>query len=369
MSEDIKDKNILYLAKTMDYGGTEKVILQLCENLKNDFNKIIVCSKGGIHMSKLAELGITHYEIGDYDDKSFANIFKTIVRLINIVRSENISIIHSHHRMATFYAKIISNFTRCKVVCTAHNTFNDRKIFTKFSLSNIDIVAVGENVKKNLTDYFELKPEKIEVIYNGISLENALSFEEVKEISEFKKKDFFVVGNIGRLSEQKGFKYFNEAISELIKQNKNIRFIIVGDGELKDELVDQCKFLNIEKYVKFLGFRRDISNIISQLDLVVLSSLWEGLPLTPIEAFSQRKTVIGTNVDGTPEIIKDGYNGLLVEARNSKQLSEAILKLYKNKEDINKYEKNAFDTYRNLFDLQTFTHNYRKFYLRVVNET
>ncbi|GIM30259.1 glycosyl transferase family 1 [Clostridium polyendosporum] len=365
MDRGINNTNILYLTKTMNYGGTEKVIMQLCENLTDNFNNIVVCSTGGVHEDKLNQLGIKHYKIGDFDNKSLSNIFKTVIEIRRIVKEESINIIHSHHRMGTFYAKIISAFTGCKVVHTAHNTFTDKKLFTKFALSNVDIIAVGANVKKNLVDYFNLDKSKVQVIYNGIAKEK---FEpnEVKEIAELKEQGYFIVGNIGRLSEQKGFKYFIDAISEVAKVNDKIRFIIVGDGELKDELVNQCRQLNVDKYVKFLGFRKDVLNIINQLDIVVLSSLWEGLPLTPIEVFSQGKTIIATNVDGTPEIVADGYNGILVNPKNSDDICKSIVNLYNNNDLISEYGVNGFNTYLNKFTLERMIENYKKYYMEYI---
>ena len=104
----------------------------------------------------------------------------------------------------------------------------------------------------------------------------------------------------------------------------NVVFFLVGEGELKESLIHLTEQMGISKNVVFMGYRDDIQNVMSQLDFVVLSSLWEGLPLTPIEAFSVGKTVIGTQVDGTPEIIYDGINGYLVEPKNAKQLANKI---------------------------------------------
>lgn len=79
--------------------------------------------------------------------------------------------------------------------------------------------------------------------------------------------------------------------------------------------------------------------------------------------------MIGTNVDGTPEIIKAGYNGILIEPKNSKQIPQAILRLFNNKEEIKKYEYNAFQTFNNLFNLEKFNDKYVKFYLRIINKS
>ena len=330
-------KNILYFTRTMDIGGTEKIIMQLCSNFKDKFNKIIVCSAGGVHVRELKDLGIKHYEINDIQNKKIKNIFNTFRQILKIIKNEEINIIHTHHRMAAFYVSII----------------------------NANIIAVGENVKKNLEDNYKLKNDKITVIYNGIK--NTRNFKPIEILSELKDKGYFLVGNIGRLSEQKGIKYFIEAAKLISEQNEKIKFIIVGNGELELELKRMVSDFNLNEKIIFLGYRNDIPNVIEQLDLVVLSSLWEGLPLVPIEAFMKSKTIVATNVDGTPEIVENYINGILINAANSVEIKNAILKIYED-EDLKKLlEDNAYKTYKEKFNIDSFIDNHDRYYKKIVN--
>ncbi|EJT5929205.1 TPA: glycosyltransferase family 4 protein [Clostridium perfringens] len=358
-------KNILYLTRTMGLGGTEKVILQLCENLNDEFNKIVVCSSGGIHESKLSKLGIKHYKIPDFEDKSFGNIIKTIKIIKKIIKDENIDIVHTHHRMAAFYASLINRNKKVIQVHTAHNTFFDKKRLTNFALNSVNIIAVGNKVKDNLVDYYGLCKNNVSVIYNGIE-EDENNYPKIPELKEISENGYFLVGNIGRLSEQKGMKYFIEAFLEIKQKYKDIKFCIAGDGELKDELINYSKKLNVYDDILFLGYRNDISNVISHCDLIVLSSLWEGLPLTPIEVFMRKKTIVATNVDGTPEIVKDNFNGLLVDSKNSSEISKAIIKIYENINLKEKFEKNAYKTYIDNFTIEEFADKYLKYYMNLI---
>ncbi|WP_150541632.1 glycosyltransferase family 4 protein [Clostridium perfringens] len=358
-------KNILYLTRTMGLGGTEKVILQLCENLNDEFNKIVVCSSGGIHESKLDEIGIRHYKIPDFENKSFGNIIKTIKIIKKIIKDENIDIVHTHHRMAAFYTSLINRNKNVIQVHTAHNTFFDKKRLTNFALNNVNIIAVGNKVKDNLIDYYGLWKDNVSVIYNGIE-EDKNNYPQIPELKEVTENGYFLVGNIGRLSEQKGMKYFIEACSQVKKNFENIKFCIAGDGELKDELINYSKKLNVYDDILFLGYRNDISNVISHCDLIVLSSLWEGLPLTPIEVFMRKKTIVATNVDGTPEIVKDNFNGLLVDSKNSSEISKAIIKIYENINLKEKFEKNAYKTYIDNFTIEEFADKYLKYYMNLI---
>lgn len=357
----MENKNILYFTRTMGIGGTEKVVMQLCRYFNNKFNKIIVCSNGGIHEDELQKLGIKHYKIDDIEDKNPIIIFKTLISLYKIIKNENIDIVHTHHRMAAFYSEILNKLMNFKFIHTAHNTFHNKKTLTKFALNNAEIIAVGEKVKENLLELYELDTDQINVIYNGIEKYTG-EISVVPEIKKFKDEGYFIVGNIGRLSKQKGMEYYIKAIPESIKKYQKIKFYIIGDGEDKLELIKLAKELGIENNVIFLGYRNDVINIIKQLDLIVLSSLWEGLPLTPIEAFSEGKTIIATDVDGTSEIVKDQYNGLLIVSKDSNEIAMNIIKIIDNKSLKDNLQKNAYKTYSQKFSIDIFNSSYEKYY-------
>ena len=122
---------------------------------------------------------------------------------------------------------------------------------------------------------------------------------------------------------------------------------------------------HLENLIQFLGYRSDIQNTMKQFDFVVLSSLWEGLPLTPIEAFSVGKTVIGTSVDGTPEIIEDKENGLLVNAKDVRQLSDAMNILIEDENLRKELEVNAKKCYMEEFSFDKLAKEYRDYYGRL----
>lgn len=357
---NLKQQNIMFLTRTMALGGTENVILQLCEILKNEVNNIIVCSCGGINVNKLNEIGIRHYEIIDIENKNPINIIKNCIKIKKIIKNENISIIHSHHRMAALYARLCSNKKNI-LIANAHNTFKNKKFLTKVAYKNTKIIAVGNQVKNNLVNYFKIPKDNVTVIHNAIKPFNG-KIDLIDIFVEEKKKGNFIIGNIGRLSEQKGMEYFIEAASIIHKKNKNVKFFIVGTGEDLKKLENMADKLLPKDVLKFLGYRSDIQNIISQLDLIVLSSLWEGLPLTPIEAFSVGKTIVATAVDGTTEIVNNNINGILVHERNSKELAEAIIKLIENNKLRKKLENLALNTYNKEFSYDKLKEKYIKYY-------
>lgn len=355
------DKNILYFTRAMGLGGTEKVILQLCEIMKSESNRIVVCSCGGLNVENLNKMGIKHYHIPDIEKKDIKTVVTTLKIVSKIIEEENINIVHTHHRMAAFYTRVLK-FTRGFIfIHSAHNTFKDKKFLTKFSLRNANIVAVGNKVKENLCDFYGILESHVTIIHNAIDQLKG-SVQPIELLQKYKNEGYFLVGNVGRLSEQKGIEYFIKAIPMVLKECRKTKFFIVGDGEDKKKIEKLIFDFQLEDDVILLGYRNDIQNVMSQLDLIVLSSLWEGFPLTPIEAFSVGRTIVATAVDGTIEIVKDGINGILVNPKSSEELSKAIVKLVEDDICRKNFEKKAKATYITEFGFEILCEKVRYYY-------
>lgn len=360
------DKNILYFTRTMGVGGTEKVILQLCKIMKPESNKIVICSCGGINVEKLNKMGIKHYNIPDIEKKDIKTVIVVLKTLLKIIKKENINIVHTHHRMAAFYTRIIRFIRRFTFINSTHNTFNDKKSLTKFALGKAHIIAVGDKVKNNLCDFYEIQKSHIEVIHNAIEPFKG-AIQSVELLQKYKNLGYFLVGNIGRLSEQKGIEYFIKSVPMVLKECSKVKFFIAGDGEDKEKIESLISDLSLENEVILLGYRNDIPNLMSQLDLIVLSSLWEGFPLTPIEAFSVGKTIVATAVDGTVEIVENDVNGIMVEAKDINGLAKGISNIINNPNKRKKMEINAYNAYITKFNYKKLEEKYIKYYDKILN--
>lgn len=358
----LQKHNILFFLRATQHGGTENVVIQLCKILEPYVNKIVVCSADGMKVNLLFDMGIKHYTIPDVEDKNPKTIFKILTKVNRIIKNEGITVIHTHHRMAAFYTYLIQKVTPIEFINTSHNTFNNKKLLTRVVYENAHLVTCGTMVKRNLVDYYGLTENAITVIHNAVEpFDGETSI--IEDLYNLKKSGYRLIGNIGRLSEQKGMEYFIKSIPAVKAKCQNVKFIIVGDGEDKDKLINLAQELKVEDDLVFLGYRNDVRNVITHLDFVVLSSLWEGLPLTPIEAFSVRKTIIATAVDGTPEVVKDNVNGILIESQNTKQLAEKIIWLIENPRKRKCFEEQAYQTYLNGFSFDIFATAYLKYYM------
>lgn len=362
---DLKNQNILFFTRTMKLGGTENVVLQLCDIFKDKVNKIVVCSCGGVNVEKLESMGIKHYEIPDIEKKSLGNITRTLSMIKRVIKEDEITIVHTHHRMAAFYSRILNLHKKCIFINTSHNTFYDKKLLTRFAYKKANLVACGEMVKKNLEDDFELR--NVEAITNSVYPFNEKMIID-KVIDKLRQEGKFIVSNIGRLSEQKGMEYYLYAIPKVIESCPDTQFLIIGEGEDRTKLEKLVDELGIVDNVSFMGYRTDVQNLMIQSDLIVLSSLWEGYPLTPIEAFSVGKTIIATSVDGTVEIVDDNINGYLVEAKNHQQMADKIIYLQKNRDKLKEFEKEARCKYEEKLSFNKFSQHYVDFYREKIDE-
>lgn len=356
---DLNKQNILFFTRTMMLGGTENVILQLCKILKPLVNRIVVCSCGGVNVEKLSDMDIKHYQIPDIENKKPSTLIRTVNIVNKVIKMEKITIIHTHHRMASFYIHLLKT-NGAILVSTLHGVFNNKRILTRLAYKDIQIIACGNVVKENFIQQFGIKSEKITVIHNAILKDNSEMI-EVDELRRTIQKEI-IIGYIGRLSKEKGVDILVESIPEILNKVKNILFVFVGDGLIKDDLERQIERLKLKDNTLFLGYRSDVQNLIKQVDIIVLPSLTEGLPLTPIEAFAQGKPVVATNAGGTVEIVKNGVNGILVPIGDSAALAEGIVKLCENDDLKNSMSKEAISTYEAEYSYEIFKNSIIKYY-------
>ena len=359
MKNENRKNNILHISRTMDIGGAERIVYQLSSDLKDEFDSVHVASTGGLWESELAAQGIQHHKILDIDSKNPLTILKLLYTIRQIIKNNEITIVHTHHRMAAFYIRLLKLVHPKLIhVYTAHNVFEDKLPLYGFALKNAKSVAVGEAVNKNLKEDVGITDSR--VIYNGVVLKE--TDDHVDEIISY---GGIKLGCIARLSEQKGLTYLLDAMSLLTV--KDIRLFIVGDGELRNELENKVKELDLQDSVTFLGYRKDIVECINSFDFCVLPSVFEGFGLVAIEAFMNSKTLVATDIPGLNEVVTN-ENGILVPVKDPIALAGAIDKLATDVALRNSLAFQAKKTYDEKFSYPMFLENYRALYREIQGE-
>ena len=360
MKNENRKNNILHISRTMDIGGAERIVYQLSSDLKDEFDSVHVASTGGLWESELSAKGIQHHKILDIDNKNPLTVLKLLTSIRQIIKKNEITIVHTHHRMAAFYIRLLKLVHPKLIhVYTAHNVFKDKLPLYRFALKNAKSVAVGEAVNKNLKEDVVITDSR--VIYNGVVLKE--TDDQVDEIISY---GGIKLGCIARLSEQKGLTYLLDAMSLLTV--KDIRLFIVGDGELRNELENKVKELDLQDSVTFLGYCKDIVECINSFDFCVLPSVFEGFGLVAIEAFMNSKTLVATDIPGLNEVVTN-KNGILVPAKDPAALASAIDKLAMDATLRQELASQAKKDYENKFSYPLFLENYRELYRELKGES
>lgn len=358
--------NILYINNSVHLGGDTKCILKLCKELK-DKNKVIVASSGGKLLAEFVDMGIKHYKI---KEPNILNIFSTIfniLKVIKIVRKENIQLIHSNHRMTTVISKIAAFFVRVKVIHTQHVCIESKFFLTRLFLRNINIISVSDSARDILIKKCKIDKKNITTIYNTVEVNNKNKNIDNKLI-EAKNKNYFLIAQVSRIIDYKGVYDFVDIAKEVIYINKNIRFFLIGDGEEREKLREYVNKNKLENYVFMLGSKDNVIEHLKYIDLVLLCSYVEGLPLTPIEAFSQSVPVIATNIPGTCEEIINGVNGYLVPVKDISSFVKRINEIYYDAELYKTLKQGAYRTFIQNFTAEKYINSHLKFYKKVLKE-
>lgn len=360
---DFSKINLLLICRTMGLGGTEKVVLQLCETFSGKMASITVVSAGGQNEDRLAELGVTHVLIPDITDRNPSACRKIVAILNRTVREKHINLIHSHHRMAALYAHML--FPKIPKLSTAHNVFQDKRCLTRLAYANQIVVACGPRVEENLINYFGITNARVRLVVNSVEPFHGpiISIPDIAACP----KGSLIIGFLGRLTEQKGCRYLIEAMGILADRGVCTHCLIAGEGEYEDELHSQVKCLGLENIVTFLGRRDDPQNFLSQVDVLAMPSLWEGLPLSLIEAFSVGVPVVGTTADGIMDALEHGVNGLAVPTRDSEAMANGLEALSADRNLLKRLSDGAYKTYEERFGYSTWQQGYELIYKEVLS--
>ena len=330
-------------------GGLERVVITLVKALKKTNHKVFCCCLEGE--------GEMYHQISQYVDgalvldKKSGIDFVSIFSIRKYIASNKIDVVHTHNLAPLVYAGLAAKlfFRKVNHVYTEHNQVSrlDEQGMRKFSkyLKLADkVVTVSTALKEMFQN--ELNIKHVNVVYNGINpADFSCGNSGIRDEFALAKNDF-VLCLIGILKPQKGIKYLLQAMASL-REYKDIKLLIVGDGFLKDELISYAEKNNIVNVV-FTGYRTDLCEIYKAADVTVMSSLQEGLPMALIESIVVGKPVITTDVGGCTEIIKDGENGIVVKPEAPDALKQAILAMYKS-EELSGYMKKNKEKFNDLF--------------------
>ena len=361
---------ILYVFGSFGGGGTEHHFYNLLKhrNQKEWNPTIFIISNDDDYIKKFSKLNIPIYYITKPVGIKLPglHLLQSILFLLNIIRKGKFDIVHTYfflgHVFGTLGARLFGVNT---VIANREDSgfyLHPRHFFILKWINRLvdKIIPIAYFAAKERQRLEKFPDKQYQVIHNGIVL-SVSGHDKSKELRtelSLAPTDYVAATVANMNYDIKGHNYLLHAIRLLKDQGIDIKFLLVGDGALKNGLMNQAKQLEIQDRVFFLGYRDDVQDILLSINLFVLPSLSEALSIAILEAMRAKVPVVATRVGGNPEIITDGINGCLVPSKDSESLADAIKLVYSDQAFSKKISTNGYANLENNFTLDKVTKSY-----------
>ena len=318
--------NILQILPELNVGGVETGVLDLSGSIVKMGHRAVVVSNGGELVSELKKAGVKHYDLAVHEKNPVA-ILRNIKELIDIIKKENIDIVHARSRAPAWSAFFAARSTNTPFITTCHGYYSPHLFSNVMGWGKLVIVPSNIIGRHQMRD-FGVPFSRIRHIPRSVNI-SRFKFKPLQN----KSKVEFIVGIIGRITPLKGHAYFFKSMAKVMRKMPNVSIWVIGDAargkeRYKDEIDVLVKRLGLSSSVEFLGRQRDIPHILNQLDLLVVPTVGEeAFGRVIIEAQAAGVPVVASRVGGIVDIIDDGVNGVLVPARDVGAMSEAVVKI------------------------------------------
>lgn len=328
-------KTILYAIETSGPGGAEKMLINLVESLDKDAFRPLICllARGWL-FDRLRALGYEPLVIplGHTPDIAWLR------RAASVLRAENVRLMHAHEFYMNAYCAMLSRLTGVPCVTTVHgkNYYTDkwyRRTLYRMVSRYSTMIAVSDGIRHFLSERVGVSNQRLTTIRNGIDIATFAPTPNARSAARHTlglSPHQPVIGCLGNLYQVKGHTYLIQAAAVICRRYQDAVFLFAGRGKMLDILQQQATELGIARNVRFLGFRDDTPALLAAMDIFVLPSLSEGLPLSLLEAMAANTPVVASRVGGIPEVISHEQNGLLVEPADANALAQHILRLLDN---------------------------------------
>ncbi|TEB17715.1 D-inositol 3-phosphate glycosyltransferase [Pelotomaculum sp. FP] len=358
-----------------EFGGAERHIINLAGALNPQMVEVTVCCLfSDPFVGIAAQAGINAFDVTMRNRTDLSVVGK----LASIIRKNNFDIVHTHGVRANLLGRLAARQANRKpVVTTVHSLLErDYPGFFRRQVNSIteratrgwtdQFIAVSQGLKAKLVAG-GVPADRVTVIYNGIVIEDFSPSSETAGVRTMLGYGPAVplVGIVARLHPVKGHQYFLEAARIVLEQHPEVRFVVVGEGPQRPALEEMAGQLGIAGQVAFTGFVSEVRPLMADLDLLVISSLWEGFGLTAVEAMALGIPVVSTEAGGLPEVVLHGETGLLSPPANSAALAKNIIWMLEHPQAAAEMAKKASQVVGEKFTAQVMARRTEELYRRV----
>lgn len=330
---------VLHLINSFDAGGTERQAVELLNRLDEkrfETQLAVLGWRGPLRRQIVGRFPYTpEFPLYGFFN---ANAVKQLLRLRETMIEKRIAILHTHDFYSGALGVTAARLGGVKVIAAQrHLRLSERRIHdwgTRYihRLATRVLVNAG-GIRDHILKMGSASPGKIVVIHNGLDAgpQNEI---DARALRERRRAELLaelgldagarIVGCVAGLKPVKGHRHLLEAAAKVMKADARVHLVLVGDGELRDEIAAHARRLGIGARTSLLGYREDSAQLAAAFDVAVLASLSEGLPNAVMEAMASGAPVVATTVGGVPELIEDGETGFLVPPADSEALAERI---------------------------------------------
>jgi len=365
---------VLHLLDSLNRGGAETLVLDVCRNAKdNDLDLTFAALGGGALEEDFKNSGVEFVRL----ERRLPIDFRVVAKIRKIVKERQIEIVHTHQAVEAIHAYLACQGTNVKIVLTHHGFIGDKKnLFTlKFLIPRVSMNIV---VGKALVAWYETEnnlkfPDRATILYNGVD-EKRLAGDGGKLRKELGlPENALLVGMIANFyrDPRKDQMTVCRALPEVFAQIERAHCLFAGRIETGAEekyaaCARFCEENEIADRVHFLGARGDVPDILAALDLFVFSSLQEGLPIAVNEAMLTRVPIIVSDIEPLLEASGNGEFAEVFPTQNAATLAEKILKLLKNESWRADLASRAFDFARENFSIEAHLRELKKLYASIL---
>lgn len=350
--------NVMQIIGDLDIGGAQEVVRTLVKYLAVEECRVVVCTfQDGPLRQNIEQLGIKVEVLPQrrYSIVAFPLFIVDMVRiwrsLAELVNKYSVDVVQTHLlRSLDFLVLVLLYTTNLHVVLwTFHSARfeltasklprykwllapkkHSHRFLYRLALRLVSgFIAVSDKVKNAMIETIGPIQDKVVVICNGVDVERyGRAVDKVAIRSQLGlEANTRLIAIVATLKEAKGHRYLIEAMATIGPRHPDLHVLFIGDGELGEELRAQVSSLKLDDRVHFLGNRSDVSELLAASDLFVLPSLWEGLPMSLLEAMATGLPIVATEVSGTVQVMIPGETGILVSPGDTLQLAQAIEQL------------------------------------------
>lgn len=367
---------VLHIIKSLGRGGAEMLLpetLRQHDQKKFEFHYIYFLPWKNQMVADIEKAGGT---VVCMPAKNNIRIMLKARQIAAYVRKHNIQLIHCHLPWAGFVGRLVGKLTGVPVVYTEHNKWERYHkvtyLLNKFSFSSQQkVIAVSGEVARSIKTYYRKPNPEVEVVLNGIDTEK-YSVTQPTEKDVRKElgipENFTVIGIACVFRAQKRLTHWLEIASRIHKANPQTAFIVVGDGVLRNEVHAKAAELNTSGYVHFVGLQTETRPFFKAMDIFMMSSEFEGLPIALLEAMSMGCVPACTAAGGIAEVIQDEANGLLVPVEQPLQLADRILMYVEQPQKIARLKQAARETVVNSFSMRRMVGQLETIYAELINK-